>query len=285
MLNRAILSPRVHAGVDNGSLPISITVPAGQVYRILSIDGNVDITAGLICTLTIDGKSMFWYPGVTAFGPMRWVNNERSGIDGFMRDWLHIPFMGIIADEGQTIGVNSGDGTGSFHMIYEIHGARDIHNRLSDGGVDGRKRQIISFGYQVTSVGAGLTSDIQIVTAVNAPGNTTFPYQTVVPPQRKYLIHGFVVPNTTVCGTNLALNGLRVVHEGRELISPAGTVVAPDRMIDVGFASAAKWVLFPEPYEVNAFEAVQVYMRVTSTDAGAQNATLSCGLLMTEEYL
>lgn len=284
MIRRDLIAPQVRRGGDNGTLPITFTVPAGQVIRIKNILTTEDITAGQLLTIAIDSKVMFWVAGSTTWG-LGNILATRMTIET-LREWGYkIDNFQIIADEGQVITISSGDNTGTFWMDYEVWGSREKYNRESYGGTDGQKRMIISCGRQVTSVAAGATSDIQLVTSLNAPGNTTFPWAVVAPPQRRYKIIALIINDTDTVGTNLTQNGVRLLHEGRELITPSGVIVTPGRILHHTFAGASRVIKLDEPYEVNSFEAVQLFLRVTSTDVGAQNATLEAGLLMEEELL
>jgi hypothetical protein len=263
---------------------VNITVPAGQIWEIFAHNLTTLVTAAARWSIEVDGKSMYWSQGCANFDPsLGMLANLNPGLMEDVNRFgaERIP---VLAAEGQVITVWSTDNSGVVVLSYRIHTLNNGLSRISDGGTESKKRLIFSNSLQVTSVALGATVDILINTNFNAPGETVFPWGGNVPPQRVYKILALVIGVTNTVGTNLTRNGIRLLHEGRELLTPGGLVQTPANVcphVGVG----ALFHFLPEPYEVNSFEQVTVYNRVTSTDAGAQDATLYNGLFMIEEFL
>jgi len=281
---RPNINTNVRRSVSMVGGPVNIVVPAGQVWSLLDFILTTLVTAAQYWYVAVDGKFMWWGPGEADFDPslgflaVPGVFPDKDLINCFQR---RLP---ILAVEGQTITIGSTDNSGVVNMHYIAHSLDSGLNSQSDGGTESKKRVIISHSRQVTNVGIGATVDIPIITNTNPPGETVFPWAGNVPPQRKYWLLAYLVGITNVVGTNLARNGLRVLHEGRELVSAAGLVEVPATVcpfVNVGYLGT----FWPDPHEINSFEQVQVFNRVTSTDAAAQNATLKNAFILLEEFL
>jgi len=281
---RNLISPNVKRSIDMTGGAVNIIVPAGQVFEIMSMVLTTLVTAGQRWSCAIDGKTMYWAPGDANFDPSLGflaITQPFLNLDLINLSARRIP---LVAVEGQTITFVSTDNTGVVSIQYRVHTLAAGLTEEYDGALYGKKRIIFSHALQVTSVGAGLTVDIPVLTNANAPGETVFPWAANVPPDRKYFILALLIGISNTVGTNLTRNGIRLLHEGRELLTPAGIVQTPATVcpfISVGYLAN----IFPVPYEVNNFEQVQLFIRVTSTDGGAQNASLYAGLLMIEEFL
>jgi hypothetical protein len=192
--------------------------------------------------------------------------------------------IAIVADQGQILSILVNTGTQKIYIEYEVWETGAEMNRTVNGGTGGRVRTIFTNTLQVTSVGAGETSDIKLITPYNPAGTPLFPWTEACPQQRKYHIRAIGCDSTATVGTNLAINGIRLNHEGRELITPAGVVQSPNYIYDVG-GTTTRMIILPRPWTVEAGEQLSMYLQVLSTDGGAQDATLMAWILMDEEIL
>lgn len=269
-----------HASYDQ-NLTQNIVVPAGQVWRIIATYCDQGI-AGDVHSILIDGKYMLWQFSHAAFCDGIYHEIAERFPIRIQNSPMIVPFLGVIADEGQII--TSVHPTADWTLVIEKYSSREFHNRETPGGTDAKIRSVNSISRHVEAVGIGATVDILMTTNSNPAGWSGFPYSTVAPPQRKLKFLGLVIPSTDVVGTNLARNGLRVVLEGRELVSPAGVVTTPVTCADFT-RSASLGLFFYQDIWIDSFMALQIYQRVTSTDAGIQNATLECMCIFEEHIL
>jgi len=261
----------------------NIVVPAGQVYVIRLCSPTVAAAANLQ-TVEIDGKPMMWIMTHANF-----LNGVSMAMPHLLNKYsksedtnLWFESLPIIADEGQVI--TTTHSAADWYLSIEKYSSRERYNRNSDGGTNGKKRTIWSFSITVDEIAIGATEDILLVTPFNAAGVAGFPFGIVAQPKKRYYIHALIYGDDDTVGVNLARDGVRMLVDGREIITPPGVLIGPAIVPDVVKANT-RIVYFPEPIVVNSFEAVQIWMRVTSTDAGAQDATLEAGVLMTEESL
>ena len=259
----------------------NIIIPDGQVMRVKGFEAILP-TDGTVAELRVDGKPMFWSPGHANFLQVSELWYWRKIFQDLQIEGPKLPFLPIIADEGQvaTVIVQAG----SVRLRWEMLSSRDVYNRQADGGTEGKKRILLSCARDVFNVGIGATVDHLMATNINPNSASPFPWTIVAPPQRVQRIRAFLYQGVDVCGTNLAFNGIRLLHEGRELITDVGVVTAVDTPPDF-WNTSTRVIVFKEPYEVFPFESVQAFMRVTSTDAGIQAATLRCALLLEEEIM
>jgi len=268
-----------HASYDQ-NLTQNIVVPAGQVWRIIGTYCDQGVAGG-VQSILVDGKYMLWQFSHAAFCDGIYHEIAERFPIRIQGTPMILPFLGIVADEGQII--TSIHATADWTLLIEKYSSREWHNRETPGGTDAKIRSVNSICRQVTNVAIGATVDIRLVTNSNPAGWSGFPYSTVAPPQRKLKFLGMTIPVSDVVGTNLARNGLRVVLEGRELISPAGVVTTPLACADFT-RSASYTIFFHQDVWIDSFMDLAIYQRVTSTDAGAQDATLEC-MCMFEEHI
>ena len=278
------IGPQRHRYIDLTGGPVNTVVPTGEVWIIVGITPET-ITAGQLFLLTVDSKLMYW---CSAHAAMDFCGGDPAfSYHRAAEKFYNVQKMirPIIAVEGQIVSVQSQDDTGAVMIEYRDIGAGKGIDKQSDGGYDGKTRTIQTISRQVTSVAAGATVDIGMVTNFNPAGVTTFPFGTVSPPNREYELLIFFVPVDTTVGTNLVFDGIRVLHEGRELLTPAGLVQAPGNIAEGAMGTVTRFWTFPHGHLIRPFETVQVFMRVTSTDAAAQDATLECGFLVNERFI
>jgi len=279
------IGPQIHRHIDLTGGPVNVNVPTGEIFVITGIR-PVTITAGQRLLVSVDSKLMYWCSGhagcnITTGSEALVYTRAREKYNNILQ-----MFRPIIAVEGQIVSFQSEDNTGVVRIEYRVIKVGKGIDIQSDGAYDGLTRTIQLLGRQVTSVGAGATVDIPITTNFNPAGVTTFPFGTVSPPNREYeLLIFFTIWNATV-GTNLTWNGIRVLHEGREVLTPAGLVQAPGNIQEgtMGATTALFWT-FPHGHLILPFETVQVFFRVTSADVGAQDATLECGFIANERFI
>jgi hypothetical protein len=281
-METGILYPYVRRVINLAS-PTTIVVPSGLVYKINRKRTTTAITAGQFLKISIDSECVYWGHATTTFDTIFPIGLSPEIYREKAKEILDEINTPIIAIEGQSLTIESTDNSGVVVLWIEIFTLDSGYNRNSEGAVDGNKSVICSISRHVQSVGAGLTVDIQLTTNSNPVGKTLFPFAGNVPPQKRYKMLGMIINQDDTVGTNLTLAGLRLVHEGRDLISSSGVITPATLTSDVK-GRGRIWV-FDEPITVNSFEAVQVFGRVTSTDAGAQNATLECGIYLEEEIL
>ncbi len=281
---KGLVSASVRRSVDMTGGAVDITVPAGQLWEIFANNLTTLVTAGQRWSIAVDGKTMYWAQGSANFDvSLGMLANLNPGLMEDVNRFgaERIP---VLAAEGQVITVSSSDNSGVAVLAYRIHTLNNGLSRDSDGGTEGKRRLIFSNSIHAVTVLAGATDDILCNTNFNAPGETVFPWAGNVPPQRVYKILALAIGVSNTVGTGLTRNGIRLLHEGRELLTPGGVVQTPANVCPhVGVGALLHFL--PEPYEVNSFEQVQVYNRVTSTDGGPQTATLYNGLFMIEEFL
>jgi len=279
------IAPCRHRFFDLTAGVVNIVVPTGEVWVITGIRCGA-ITAAQLFYISINSKLMFWCMAdnvilvTEGVQPGQWfgVDEKYADIQKMMRP--------IVAVEGQIISVSSQDDTGDAVLEYRVIPAGKGTDSFSDGGFNAKTRTIHSVSHVVESVAIGATEDILMNVNWNPPGCTTFPFGTVVPPNREYELLIFYTQSTTTVGTNLLWDGIRVLHEGREILTPAGIVQAPAAIMEMAaVGNYGRLWIFPHGYLIRPFETVQVMMRVTSTDVGAQDATLNCGFIMNERFI
>lgn len=263
--------------------PLVMLVPTGQVWVIRKMR-FAGITDGQWGTMHIDSKRMFSVQASANINPVLpttiFPDNTYPGrlIDSFNK------FIFPIADEGQTVTWSSSDASGTVAFSIMVLSKDSKVDRFSDGGTEGKVRSMVSQSRHAEVILPGATQDFALTTVSNESGEPTFPFGNNVPPQREYELIALCVQLATAVGVNLTLNGARLVHEGRDLITPTGVVVTPANLSDVANASTY-FILFDMAYRIKSAEALQVFLRVTSTDGGNQTATVRAALIMNEYFL
>ncbi len=285
MIDRNMIAPAVHRLVDLTAGPVNILVPPGMAYEIYRFLPAAQTAPGNV-TLQIGEKMMFWAPHHDGYRPMGgpdleydiWVHElyRRMG-------QLYIPW---IAQEGQNITIASEGNETTCLIAYRKHDLKVGLNEYSDGGKMGKRRLIFSWAQDVFNVGIGATVWHQMIGNENPPGETTFPWLDPVNPDRRYHLLALFPSVWRTVGANLTADGIRLVHEGRDLITDQPVVEDDNTVVDIYENTNYQAIMpFPEPYGIDSNEVLQAWIRITSTDIGIQEATYDMGLLMIEEFL
>jgi len=274
------INPSVRRRLALSTTPLTFIIPAGQCWEITRVRPLAN-TALQIFYISVDGEPMLW-----SFSSTRnslFLGNRDKYFSKDLVKSLRVwdGKTRIIADEGQALSFVVSTGTMSFDIEYKVWGTGAEINRLSIGGTEGKERFITSICQQVTSIGAGATTDVLLNTNSNPAGATQFPWGITCPPARSFKLYGMFMDASATVGTNLTITGVRLTHDGKELITPTGVVTLPEAAMDTP-VSTGRVMIFDEPYLIQPYEALALYLQVTSTDAGAQNATLEAGLMLDE---
>lgn len=285
MIDRDMIAPAIHRLVDLTAGPVNILVPPGQAYEIYRFLPSTQTSPNNV-TLQIGEKMMFWAPHHTGYRPMTGPDTTRDIWSHELYRRMGMLYIPWIAQEGQNITIASEGNETTCLIAYRKHDLKVGLNEYSDGGKMGNRRLIFSWAQDIFAVGAGLSVWHQMIGNQNPPGETTFPWIDPVNPDRRYHLVAFLPSVWRVIGANLTCTGIRLSHEGRDLITDHPVIELDSTVVDIEQTTIYQAIMpFPEPYGIDSNEVLQAWVRITSTDLGPQNATYEMGLLMIEEFL
>lgn len=285
MIDRNLIRPAVHRLINLVGGPVIIPVPSGETWIITNFEPHTP-TWPDNAVLAIGEKIMFWGPHNTPFTPFEQIEQVESLLKSKLWPSLYSPQLPIIADGGQNIVVYSLTGTGTLDLTWTVVDKAKGYDRFSAGGRDARRRMIFTWGDHLISLTNGTTTDVFVDRSMNPPGQTTFPWENPVGPDRRYHLIAFIQPRTQQLGVAGVMVGCRVVHEGRDLLTQPLINTLPIDMIDFSTPAHENLItVFPEPYGIDSNEILQVVYRVTMGGAVPQNVTMVCGFLCIEEFL
>lgn len=261
--------------------PQFYTVPVGQVWEITP-RGSWQGTAPDCNYITVDNHLMWWSPNANDHTPYNAftipdpVFQER---DSMILNAQNIP---VIADEGQIIEFGSYALTGELFVDIKIHKREEGINSYLDGGTNGKRKLVVSYSITPVTVLAGATVEIILNNSLNPAGAPVFPWLSVVPPQKRYKFLAMVKPTSNTVGTNCTWNALRIIHEGRSIVTMPG-IVEPVGDLFMKSNTAEDMFICPDDWYFDPYESIQVYARITSTDAGPQACEVVLTIIMIEE--
>jgi hypothetical protein len=263
--------------------PVQITVPVGHVYEIVPIGAGAG-TAPDCAYINVDSKLMWFSPNYFGHSPYQQFDTGHAFGKWNDATGNGAQLISVIADEGEVIEFGSFALTGRMEVDIIVHKREEGMNSFTDGGTNGSRKVQLSYAIKTATILAGATTEVQIDTPVNPAGSPVFPYLSVVPPQKRYKFLGMVTENSFTVGTNLTWNAIRVIHEGKSIVGMAGDLLNPGFLFS-RYSTPAVWFIMPDDWYFDPYESVQIYARVTSTDAGPQTATIGLTIIMIEENL
>jgi len=285
MIDRNLIRPVVHRLVPLAAGGTLIPVPSGETWIIYSVK-PISVTWPLNAVLQIGEKIMFWAPDAAQYRPMAQVLQW----DSVWKTRLVAPFgsyqLPIVVDGGQNIVCTSPDNSGNLELAWIVVDKAKGFDRFSAGGRDARRRMIFTWGIRTVSLTNGTTTEQFITVSANPPGQTTFPWEDPVGPDRRYHLLAFIQPIVQTVGAAGVTNGVRVIHEGRDILTQPLIVTLPANTADLSSVGIQILITaFPEPYGIDSNEVLQVSYNMTMGGAVPQNVTLFAGFLAIEEFL
>lgn len=278
-----IIRPSVHRGYDLTGGPLNYVIPVGEVWEFLCFEIH-NGTAATNFIVDIDGRPMLWGPCGGADTVFRFGGDPTYCCVSDKQEKPIERFITVKAYENQTVSIYTEDNVGDVLIWYRVHTLESGLTSRSDGATHGMHRLLCTWGREVQAIGAGATLDFQIATSMNPPGCHDFPWNVNAPAQRDFELLYFMIRCTDVVGTNLNLDQVRVVHQGRELIREAGILTPTGAYNEKGMLTPDCAFPIP-PYIVQQFDNLQVLAQVTSTDVAEQDATVTCAFWMLEHEL
>jgi hypothetical protein len=265
--------------------PILIPVPSGETWIIYNFK-PVSVTWPLNAVLAVGEKIMFWAPDAAAFRPMAQILQWDSVWNSRLLKPQGDNQLPIVVDGGQTLVLYSADGSGDVMLSWIVVDKAKGFDRFSTGGRDARRRMIFTWSYHVILQTNGTTVEHFLDVSANPPGQTTFPWEDPVGPDRRYHLLQFIQPIVQTLGVAGTMVSMRVIHEGRDILTQPLIATLPASVADL--SSVGQQILvttFPEPYGIDSNEVLQVSYTVTMGGAVPQNITLFAGFLAIEEFL
>ncbi len=278
-----LIRPTVHRSYDLTGGPLTFTIPVGEVWEFLSFR-ITNGTDGENLVIDIDGRPMLWGPGDSVGSMFNFSYDAQDTHHHMTSPQISERVITVKAYENQIVTIYAPDDVGDVWIWHRVWTLASGLTARSDGATHGMKRAFQTWALDVFNVGIGATVEHLMATSMNPPGAHDFPWNVNAPAQRDFELLVFGVQSAANCGTNLNLDQVRVLHQGRELVRWAG-IVTPITVLQDGWQPQYT-VVFPlPPYIVQEFDELQVLAQVTSTDAAPQDATVKCAFWMTEHEL
>ena len=286
MINRNMIRPAVRRLIDLSGGAVTIPVPTGEVWEIYAIQpDNVTDLQNFI--LSVGEKIMFWGPAATG----DW--NPFSDIDaryGDLTRKLKIPFhtnqLPVIVDEGQNVVVESSDNTGMVRLNWRVHDKLTGRSRFDDGARDARRRMMLTWGQYSTSVPIGANQWAVVDVSMNPPGQTRFPWEDPVYPDRRYFLLAAYWAKVYAWDTDLTWDAFRITHEGRDIVTQPTIIESPASAWDESLDTAhVGKIIFPEPYGIDSNEVLQWWLRFQNVGQAPIDPLVRVAFLCIEEFL
>jgi len=279
MAKHKIVGPSIHR-TETGAGAWTVVVPAGEVWEILSISATF-VTLDHNLLVNVDGRCMLWGPADATgnfFGTGNTVEDYRSEAGLVEHSERMIPLRIM---EHQTLNIQSDDLSGFVHVWYRIYTMDAGWHITDDGFTNGRNRTLHTWGYRLCTVPAGGLIEFVINVSRNPPGSLLFPWSENAPAQRDYELLSFINMTADAPIGQTWIASIRILHEGREIITPAGVAVGPLNMFD--FTTLQRHTYFPLPaYLVDQYENLQVLYTIGNGPAQSENVPVRCGFIMIE---
>lgn len=279
MSKQKIVGPSIHR-TQTGAGTWTAVVPAGEVWEILSISATF-VTLNHNLLVNVDGRLMLWGPAdatANMFGTALTVLDYRTAAAAIEHSERMIPLRIM---EHQTLDIRSDDLSGFVNVWYRIYTMESGLQITDDGFTNGRNRTLHTWGYRLCTVAANATIEFVINVPMNPPGTLQFPWNDNAPAQRDYELLSFLnmTADSPIGQTWVA--SIRILHEGREIISPAGLPQGPLNMFD--FTTINRHTYFPLPsYLCQQYENLQVLYTLGNGPAQEEDIPVLCGFIMIE---
>jgi hypothetical protein len=279
MAKHKIVGPSIHRQSTAAGLWTAV-IPAGEVWEILSIRSTF-VTLDHNLLVTVDGRRMLWGPADASgsfFHTGNTVQDYRSEAACVEHSERMIPLRVM---EHQTLNIQSDDLSGFVAVWYRIYTMDAGWHITDDGFTNGRNRTLHTWGYRLCTVAANAVIEFVINISRNPPGTLLFPWSENAPAQRDYELLSFLnmTPDSPIGQTWIA--SIRILHEGREIITPAGIPQGPLNIFD--FTTLNPHTYFPLPaYLVDQYENLQVLYTIGNGPAQSEDVPVRCGFIMIE---
>jgi len=279
-MKRKIVGPSIHLYQAFGQGALNLVVPAGEIWELLSIRGSF-VTADHNLIVDIDGRHMLWGPAeatANMFGCGETIEDYRTRAASVEHAERMIP---VRVMEHQTLQIYSDDLSGYLWLWYRIYTLESGLQITDDGFTNGRNRTLHTWGYSDIVVPASATVEARIFIPLNPPGTIRFPWDENAPAQRDYELLSFLnFTSDAPIGQTYPVN-LRILHEGRDIISVAGRPTLPNDEED--FTTVNRHTYFPLPsYIVEQYENLEVLATFGNGPAQQETVHARYGFVMIE---